>query len=557
VTDQAQHKTLRIRTSIGLVVAGCGIGGLVLATVLAVAWSGVDRRTEKLSVDTAAIVDLRRLDDELSAWATKVDLVLGSGQTWFMEDLERAADRLHRILERMKFDAFQTLTRDLVSYIDVELARLHAAVIDFGDGRADRMDVAHAESVSEFGPLLERFHRIDREIQLLLELQRSELASAHKLLSTVSWAATLLYLLFLSLLWRWSASRITRPLVELAEATRQSMETGAPLSVDPTGPREVRMLTASVQAMTGTLEDAVQSRTADIESMADLRRVVFDTVPLPLAHVGADGTLLGCNRACEQFFAVDRVADVLGRPVRDLPLGVVMDFGAGEHPLEDGHGRKRIVNVVMADVPRARGIVVCLIDVTDRVAQERTLRSMLSELDHRVRNTLAAIQTLVDMETRSGQVGDGDLSGRIQSMARAHDLLAASRGESVELGEAVDVILRPWLADCNVQTTGPRVEMRPDRSMPICMVLNELVTNSLKYGAASQPGGCVDVTWTERAGDVTLDWVESGGPPIAAPSASSGTGIGLMRGLVQHQLQGTLTLDWRAEGLRARIQVQA
>jgi hypothetical protein len=161
--------------------------------------------------------------------------------------------------------------------------------------------------------------------------------------------------------------------------------------------------------------------------------VVFDTVPLPLAYVGADGTLLGCHVACERFFAVDSVADVLGRPIHDLPLGVVMALG-GEHP---------------------------------------------------------------------------------------------------------------------------RVEMRPDRSTPICMVLNELVTKTVKHGAASQSAGSVRVAWSERDGEVTLDWVEAGGPVVRTPDASTGTGMDLMRGLVQHQLGGTLTCEWRSEGFRAQIRFQA
>ena len=80
---------LRIETAIGVVVVGCGIGGLLLATMLALAWTWIDHRSTELSRDTSAVHDLRRLDDELAEWATKVDLVLGSGQTWFMDDLDR------------------------------------------------------------------------------------------------------------------------------------------------------------------------------------------------------------------------------------------------------------------------------------------------------------------------------------------------------------------------------------------------------------------------------------------------------------------------------------
>ena len=130
---------LRIGTAIGVVVAGCGIGGLLLATMLAIAWTWVDHRSTELSRDTSAVHDLRRLDDELAEWATKVDLVLGSGQTWFMDDLDRAAARMRTLLEGMKWDAMLTIRGDFDWYLDRELARLDETAANFDLPRRSRL----------------------------------------------------------------------------------------------------------------------------------------------------------------------------------------------------------------------------------------------------------------------------------------------------------------------------------------------------------------------------------------------------------------------------------
>ena len=546
-----------IKTAIGTVVLGCGLGGLVLATILAIAWSGVDRRSRELSHDAAAIVDLRRLDDELAEWATKVDLVLASGQTWFIDDLKRASARMHALLERMEWDALTTIRGEMARYLDREVDRLHDAIVAFGESRDEELQRHLEASDQEFTPLVNRFHQVDAEIQALIEAQRTDLERARATLGTVSWASTGAFLLFIAMLWRWATSRITRPLGELAVATHKALQSGAPLEVNPTGPMEVRMLTASVMSLTGSLEGLVEDRTRAIETMSELRRVIIDTVPLPLVHIGVDGTLLTCNRACEDFFGVTERATVIGRAIDTLPLGPLIRSGAGERTVVDGAGRTRTVIVVMASASRELGRVVCLVDVTDRVEQAAKLKSMLRELDHRVRNSLAAIQTLIDIERGKSAQSDvhlSDLSGRIQSMARAYELLAVSQWSGVNLQEAVYIIMKPWASAHDVQINGVEVRLRPDRAMPVCLLLNELVTNAVKYGSLSTATGSVSIRWRVSGGRVNLTWEERGGPALAGPPPRTGTGLSLVEGFVEHQLGGQATLQWNPEGLQASFQ---
>ena len=551
---------LRIGTSIGIVVIGCGIGGLALATTLGVAWSVVDERSTKLSDDTVAIEDLRRIDDELAAWATKVDLVLGSRQTWFMPDLERSGERLHALLGRMEWGIALEVCGDLDLYIDREITRLHEAVVDFGVGRTDRLSKALAESDKEFTGLLQRFHVAEMQIQGVLIQERLELNTARDVLRTTTWLATGLYLLFIAILWRWASATITRPLGGLARATRESLKSGQSLAADPIGPREVRMLTQSVTSLTDTLESIVYERTASLEEMAELRRVILDTVPLPLVHIGVDGTLLTCNAAYESFFGIRKPSDVIGHSVDELPLGPLLEAADGEHEVVDGEGRRRTVHVFTATVSGDVGWVLCLIDVTESVEHAVRLRSMLSELDHRVRNSLAAIQTLVEMELgRLRPLGFdlSELSGRIQSMARAHELLAIAQWSGVALRESIEIIVNPWASDDGVMTEGVDVRLSPEHAMPVCMMLNELATNAVKHGALSVPAGTLRVAWVLNADELSLTWTEAGGPPIDGEPSSTGTGLKLIHGFVEHELSGTLTMNWLPAGLQASMRFKA
>ena len=555
-----QDRGFRISFSLAIVVIGCAIGGLALATTLWFAWTGVDHRSTELSRNAIAVEDLRRIDDELGAWATKVDLVLGGGQTWFMPDIERAGARLHTLLDRMKWGSTKKIRADLSSYIDREITRLHEAVIDFGDGRSDRLSEALAASDNEFSELLERFHEVDDKIQSVLTQQRAELVVARTTLRTTSWVATCMYLLFIAILWRWASKKITVPIRTLAQATRTALQSGLPLAVEPVGLREVRMLIQSVMALTDRLESTVHARTASLEEMAELRRVILNTVPHPLVHIGVDGTLLTCNLACMSFFGVTEADHSIGRSIDESPLGPLLRAADGEHVVVDGEGRHRTLQVFTATVPGDVGRVLCLIDVTERVEHAVRLRSMLSELDHRVRNSLAAIQSLVEMELgRLRPLGFdlSELSGRIQSMARAHELLAIAQWSGVALRQSVEIIVNPWASVDAVMTEGVDVRLSPQHAMPVCMMLNELATNSVKHGALSVPTGTLHVAWVLKSDELALTWIEAGGPPIDGEPTSTGTGLKLIHGFVEHELAGTLTMNWLPAGLQVSMQFKA
>ena len=552
--DCEPHRGLRIEMAIGLVVVGCGLGGLVLATVLAFAWGNVERKTLEISDHSAALSDLRRLNTELDNWALNVDLVLGGSVSNSLLDTDATASLLRDLLGRIEWDAIQALRGDLAQYIDDEVDRLHEAVQLFGQDHDSHLPRLLAKSDAEFGPLIKRFKKIDLEIQQFILGEEAELASSRSTLRLVSWVATILYLLFIAVLWRWASRSITQPLATLARASHEALGVGVYFHVEPTGPREVRMLTESISELTGTLEFLVRDRTTAIEQMAMVRAVTLDTVPLPLAHIGDDDRLVTCNQACAEFFGIDSPRVVEGVEVSQLPMGALIADGKSEQEWTDRVGHRHNIQVLTAAVETG-GLVLCIVDVTERVADAARLRNMLRELNHRVRNTLASILSLVQIEQRNfgNETALSILSGRVQSMARAYDLLAISQWHCVDLLDAARVIFEPWGSDQKVSIDGPSIKLLPEAAMPICMLLNELTTNALKHGALASSDGRVELRWIIEGTKLGIYWAETGGQQIQGPPTEVGSGLSLIEGFVRHDLQGELTWEWAHEGLRCHI----
>jgi two-component sensor histidine kinase len=196
--------------------------------------------------------------------------------------------------------------------------------------------------------------------------------------------------------------------------------------------------------------------------------------------------------------------------------------------------------------------------VEDRTLQ---LQTMLSELDHRVKNNLATVIALCE-QTARGTADQESFQrafiGRLRAMANAHELLAHHSTGPLDLQAAVDGVLGAWIKDGSnrLQLQGDAVQLPSDAATPICLVLNELATNAAKYGALSNEAGIVQLSWREQDGLLSLDWCESGGPAIEGPPSDRGLGLDLVEGLIQHQLHGTVKWTWAHGGLCCQIAVK-
>jgi two-component sensor histidine kinase len=201
-------------------------------------------------------------------------------------------------------------------------------------------------------------------------------------------------------------------------------------------------------------------------------------------------------------------------------------------------------------------------DITERKEAEEHQGLLLGELDHRVKNILARVAVVAKYTSEGSRSIDEfirALDGRIQSMADAHALLSQNRWLGVGLADLVRRQLAPYTTKTNTVIGGPDITLSAAATQAVAMVLQELVTNAVKYGALSTSHGQVIVSWDHQPGrDATarlvIAWRETGGPPTNVPSHSS-YGINLIRGLIPRELGGTVNLVFGPDGARCDIQI--
>lgn len=198
-------------------------------------------------------------------------------------------------------------------------------------------------------------------------------------------------------------------------------------------------------------------------------------------------------------------------------------------------------------------------DITARKRDEKRIAMLAREAEHRTKNVLQAVQTVVDL-SRAETVEELKriLKGRVQALANANGLLARTRWVTADLAELARQELVPYLQRdrARARIGGPHVEVSPNVAQAVAIVLHELTTNAAKYGALSQIDGHVEIKWFRRSDDrVCLTWTETDGPPIIQP-IRPGFGTHVMQTLIKLDLGGQLHFDWRAEGLVCEIELK-
>lgn len=203
------------------------------------------------------------------------------------------------------------------------------------------------------------------------------------------------------------------------------------------------------------------------------------------------------------------------------------------------------------------------LDIGARKQADERQQMLIRELHHRVKNILATVQAIASATGRSSRSFEAfrdDFAERLVSLGRTHSLLTREAWAGAGLRDILESELAPYLdaADGRVVIEGPSLVIPRDMTVPVGMAIHELTTNAVKYGALSVPEGRVDVT-IESDGAVpeprmTLVWRESGGPPVAPPQRK-GFGTLLLNRLLASQLGGEVAIDYRPEGVVARMDV--
>jgi two-component sensor histidine kinase len=193
--------------------------------------------------------------------------------------------------------------------------------------------------------------------------------------------------------------------------------------------------------------------------------------------------------------------------------------------------------------------------------EQASIRNSLTrELNHRVKNTLANVLSIIALTrrraTKLDEFADG-LDGRIRALSATHDLLTQSDWGTTPVRAVVEAELLPYAqaSDHEVDIQGPEVELAPNDALSLGLATHELATNAAKYGALSRAGGRVSVHWrliTEAL--VRIEWRESGGPPVP-PQRGRGFGTDLIERIVAHELKNPVELIFDPEGVRCVLTI--
>jgi len=195
-------------------------------------------------------------------------------------------------------------------------------------------------------------------------------------------------------------------------------------------------------------------------------------------------------------------------------------------------------------------------DITERRAEEDQRDNLVAELDHRIKNLLAVVQSVAAQSARKSVSLDVFLktfAARLKSMSSAHDLLTAARWRGATLARIAAAELG-GLAPTQTRWEGPELFLTPRAASALSLALHELAVNAMRYGSLSSENGKVEVVWRRTPdGGFALEWLETGGPP-ATPPTTKGFGATLIEDVAGRELGGSAKINYRSSGVTAMIQ---
>ena len=205
------------------------------------------------------------------------------------------------------------------------------------------------------------------------------------------------------------------------------------------------------------------------------------------------------------------------------------------------------------------GIAVAFSDITERKLADQHRELLINELNHRVKNTLAVVQSMASQTFRDPRVPletRAAFEGRLMALSTAHDLLTRENWASARLQNVIEDALRPFGVEHRFDLSGPDIRIGPKAAVSLALGLHELATNAVKYGALSRDAGQVSVEWQVSDGTPAmfrLTWRERGGPEVVPPSRK-GFGSRLVRQGLAGELGGTVTVDYEPEGVCCAVE---
>lgn len=303
-------------------------------------------------------------------------------------------------------------------------------------------------------------------------------------------------------------------------------------------------------------------------------RDILEDLPAAIYTTDPEGRITYYNQACVEFSGrVPTVGDDLWCVTWKLytPDGVPLPHS--ECPMAVALHERRPVRGVEAIAERPDGTMVhflpyptpmldesgnllgavnMLVDITEQKKTQERLALMAREVDHRANNLLAVMHGILHL-TKGETIEEYKtaLEGRFAALARANSLIAEARWTNVNFRSLVEEELRAFSHD-RVQVSGEAFHISPSAAQSLAMLIHELCTNALKYGAFSTDEGEVSVSWAvDNADGLMFQWIEQGGPPVAEPTRK-GTGSAVVAGAVR-RLGGEIFREWLPSGLRCTL----
>ena len=220
-----------------------------------------------------------------------------------------------------------------------------------------------------------------------------------------------------------------------------------------------------------------------------------------------------------------------------------------------------------ADVGIVDGVMFgVFLDVTGRKQAEEGSELLAGEMSHRVKNLLSIATGLTQLTGRSAKSVEqmtGELTERLTALGRAHDVvrpLPGEQGKAALLGDLLSVLLAPYDETAafsgRIRVAVPRMGIGQRTASTLAMLIHELATNSVKYGALSCAEGSLDISSRAARDQIHLVWAEAGGPAIAGHPELTGFGSKLIARTVASQLGGQLTYDWQETGLVVTVEMR-
>jgi len=327
----------------------------------------------------------------------------------------------------------------------------------------------------------------------------------------------------------------------------------------PSGPKEYPLVMSAWMDP----EEAAHHLAAIIESSDDA--IVSKTL---------DGVIQSWNRAAERLFGYT-ANEIIGKSILTIipperhgeETEIIARIRRGERIEHYETVRRRkdgslielslTVSPVRDRYGRVVGASKIARDITERRQAERVKEHLVNEIRHRVKNTLGTVQAMAVQTFRKAPREERDMFiGRLHALADAHDVLTQRDWSSVSLREMARRALKPFDAKQNrLSSDGPDADISPNRSLLLAMILHELGTNAVKYGALSNAEGTVRVVWAvehdKGVRRLTLVWHEEGGPAVSPP-----THKGFGSRMIEHAIkgeQGVSEFRFDPKGLSCRI----